>query len=222
MESKVVEYLKKYPKICFKRGEYIVKQGQAVEYIYFLACGKALRNIFTVKGDELIYDEVTADESVYCLIGALTIYSPIIIHETNFIAKTDCICYKIYYKDFFDFLSAYPSVMHELLYRALKSYHSVNLNFQAKQKGMAPARVCSFILENAQNANDSLILAKKFNISEIARYLGMHRITVNKIILTLIEQNICRYTKSGLKILDQTALKQYANNELTLNYLNRG
>lgn len=221
MDNNAIESLTHYPKIVFNRGEYIVRQGQAVEYIYYLAQGHCVRNAFTIKGDEIIYDEFIADNSVYCLLGALTLYSPIILHETNFIAKTTCICYKIYYKDFFDFLSANPSVLHELLYRALSSYHTLNANFQAKQKGLAAARVCSFILENAKNYHDRLLLEKKFTISEISRYLGMHRVTVNKIVLTLCDENILRHTKQGLLITDKKLLEQYATSQLKLNYLKK-
>lgn len=221
MEPAAITYLTQFPKLFFNKNDYIVRQGQAVEYIYFLADGRCIRNIFTIKGDEIIYDERIANNSAYCLIGALTLYTPVIIHETNFIAKTSCVCYKIYYKDFLEFLSLYPSVLHELLQMAMASYQNINANFHAKQKGQAPCRVCSFLLENAKQLNEILILDKHFSISEISRYLGMHRVTVNKIILALCDTNCCVHTENGLLIRNKDLLQSYASGDEKLNYLKR-
>ncbi len=221
MESAAVDYLINFPKQAFDKNDFIVRQGQAVEYIYFLAEGCCIRNIFTIKGDEIIYDERIANNSAYCLLGALTLYTPIIIHETNFIAKTNCICHKIYYKDFLEFLSLYPSVLHELLQMALSSYQNINANFHAKQKGQAPCRVCSFLLENAKLSGENYILDKHFSISEIARYLGMHRITVSKIILALCDEGCCTHAEKGLLLQNRETLQLYASGDEKLNYLKR-
>ena len=221
MEPAAIDYLLNFPQQTFEKNSYIARQGQAVEYIYYLAEGSCVRNLFTLKGDELIYDERVADQSVSCLIGALTLYCPVVIHETNFIAKTACVCFKIYFMDFFAFLSCYPSVLHELLSMAMSSYQQLNANFHAKQKGQAAGRVCSFILENARTAAQTKILDKHFNSSEIARYLGMHRITVNKIILALCEQKCLERRDEGIAVLDETALRSYIYSEKKLNYLRK-
>lgn len=221
MKPAAIDYLMHFPQQTFEKNTYIVRQGQAVENIYYLAEGSCVRNLFTLKGDELIYDERIADQSVSCLIGALTLYCPVVIHETNFIAKTACVCYKIYYKDFLRFLSCYPSVLHELLSMAMSSYQQLNANFHAKQKGQAAGRVCSFILENARMVAQSKILDKHFNSSEIARYLGMHRITVNKIILALSEQVCIERREEGIVVLDEAALMSYVYGDKRLNYLRK-
>ena len=218
MEPAAIKYLVQYPQQIFQKGNYIARQGEAVEYIYYLTEGCCVRNNFTVKGDEIIYDERFGGAEVSSLIGALTLYCPIIIHQTNFIAKSMCICHKIYYKDFLEFLSLYPSVLHELLRMSMSSYQNLNANFYAKQKGQAPCRVCSFLLENVSLLNGNYILDKHFSISEIARYLGMHRVTVNKIVLALCDERCCIHTDKGLLISDEALLQKYASGELKLDY----
>ena len=221
MEQEAIEYLLTFPQQNFAKNTYIVRQGQAVEYIYYLAEGSCVRNKYTFKGDEIIYDERMADKSVYCLLGALNLYSPVVIYDKNFVTKTACVCHKIYYKDFWEFLSRYPSVLHELLFMALSSYDHLDANFHAKQKGQAACRVCSFILENGMVAAQGKVLDKHFNSSEIARYLGMHRITVNKIILALCDEKCLCRTEDGLVVLDETKLMQYALGEERLDYLKK-
>ena len=218
MEPAAATYLSQFPQQIFSKGSYIARQGEAVEYIYYLAEGCCVRNNFTVKGDEVIYEERFGGPEVSSLIGALTLYCPVIIHQTNFIAKSTCLCHKIYYKDFLEFLSLYPSVLHELLRMSMSSYQNLNANFYAKQRGQAPCRVCSFLLENVKSFGGNYILDKRFSISEIARYLGMHRITVNKIILALCAKGCCKYTDMGLLISDRALLQDYANGDIKLVY----
>ena len=221
MEQEAIDHLLTFPQQIFAKNAYIVRQGQAVEYIYYLAQGSCVRNKYTLKGDEIIYDERSADQSVYCLLGALNLSSPVVIYDKDFVAKTACVCHKIYYKDFLEFLSRYPSVLHELLFMALSSYDHLDANFHAKQKGQAACRVCSFILENSRRTAQTKVLDKHFNSSEIARYLGMHRITVNKIILALCDQQCLSRTEEGLAVLDEASLLEYACGEERLDYLKK-
>ena len=221
MEQNAVAYLKQFPQQTFAKGDYIIRQGEAAEYVYYLAQGRCLRNCFTQKGDEIIYTEWSADQSASCLLGALTLYCPTLIHESNIVARTTCTCCKLSASDFMDFVSRYPFVLHELLKMAMQEYRDSNTNFQFKQKGLAASHVCRFILSNARVHKDPLRLDKRFSISEIARYSGLHRVTVNKIILALCRTNCLAHTENGLRILDQEQLKRYAYGDLKLDYLHR-
>lgn len=218
MIPEAIHYLQQFPQQKFMKGDYITHQGAPVECIYFLVEGKCVRDSFTIKGDEIIYDERVADNTVYSLIGALTLYLPVVVHKTNFVAQTPCVCHVISCDDFKMFLSLYPSVLEELLRMALASHSNLDANFQAKQKGLAPSRICSFLLENALQKNGQYLLDKHFSISAIARYLGMHRTTVSRIILTLCDQDCCKHTPDGLVLLDRTLLGDYALGNLKLEY----
>ncbi len=218
MVPEAIHYLEQFPQRHFIKGEYIARQGTPVKCIYFLKKGKCIRDSVTIKGEEIIYDERVADNTVYSLIGALTLYLPTVIHKTNFIARTSCICHIINCDDFKKFLSLYPSVLEELLRMALTSHSNLDANFQAKQKGLAPNRICSFLLENSTLKHNQYVLDKHFSISTIARYLGMHRTTVSRIIITLCDQNCCRHTEEGLLILDRELLNDYALGNLKLEY----
>ena len=206
MEQEAIDYLLTFPQQIFAKNAYIVRQGQAVEYIYYLAQGSCVRNKYTLKGDEIIYTEWSADQSASCLLGALTLYCPTLIHESNIVARTTCTCCKLSASDFMDFVSRYPFVLHELLKMAMQEYRDSNTNFQFKQKGLAASHVCRFILSNARVDKDHLLLDKRFSISEIARYSGLHRVTVNKIILALCHTNCLAHTENSLRILDQELL----------------
>jgi len=221
MNDKVIEELYKGETVIFEKGDYIARQGQPVDYIYYLSSGICMRNAITTKGDEINYDMRIADKSAYCLLGALTLYCPQVVHATNFVAKTSCVCYKIHRNEFMAFLMAYPEVLHELMYMAMDRYSSLDKNFHSKQKGCVANRVCSFIMDNLVEKDNTLWLDKRFTNSEISRYLGTHRVTIIKIIKTLENAGIIRRSSNGLQIINANQMLVYARNEETLDYHQR-
>jgi len=218
MNDKSIEELCKGEKLIFKKGDFIVHQGQPVDYIYYLSSGICMRTAITSKGDKIIYDKRIADKSAHCLLGALTLYCPEVVHTTNFVAKTSCICYKIHRSDFMAFLMAYPEVLHELMYMAMDRYNSLDKNFHSKQKGCIANRVCSFIMDNLVEKDNTLCLNKRFTNSEISRYLGVHRVTILRIIKKLESDGIIRRSSNGLQIIDGNQMLVYARDEEILNY----
>ena len=210
--------LKNYPERIFRAKECILHQGNSAEYVYYLASGICTRNVLTEKGDEIIFDMRSADDSVHCLLGALALYLPNPIHETNFTAKTSCVCHAIPAKNFIEFLSKHPDIMHELLKLAVISHNHINKNFQSKQKQSTANRVCSFLAENLYEQNKRYYVKEHLTNTEISRYLGVHRVTIVKIMQALIAEEIVEKTPHGLLIKDIDSLLVYARDEDILKY----
>lgn len=221
MNEKTIEELCQGEKVIFKKGNFIARQGEPVDYVYYLSNGSCIRTSFTLKGDEIIYDTRNADGSAYCLLGALSLYCPEVIHYTNFIAKTNCICYRISNDDFMTFLLAHPEVLHELMYMAMDRYNCLDKNFHSKQKGYLANRVCSFIMENLDRKDSGLWLNKRFTNSEISRYLGTHRVTIIRILKKLESDGLIQRSKEGIRVIDSNRMLIYAHDEEILNYLQK-
>lgn len=218
MDSRQINILKEYPQRIFNKRENIISQNTSADYVFYLSHGICTRNMLTEKGDEIIYDMRSADDSVYCLLGALSLYLPETLHLTNFTAKTRCICYQIPAKDFLDFLSANPSIMHELLALAVNRYNFLNKNFQSKQKQSTANRVCCLLTENLHEKDNSYYLKEYLTNSEISRYLGCHRVTVVKIMRQLASEGVIERTPEGLLVKNINQLLTYARDEDTLRY----
>ncbi|MBO5139784.1 MAG: Crp/Fnr family transcriptional regulator [Peptococcaceae bacterium] len=213
-----ITLLKNYPEVTFQKKENILLQGSKANYVYYLSSGICTRNIITEKGDEIVYDMRSADDTVFCLLGALALYLPVPLHETNFTAKTFCVCHKIPAQDFINFLSQHPSIMHELLKLALHRYNFLDKNFQSKQKQSTANRVCSFLAENLYEQNKRYYVKEHLTNTEISRYLGVHRVTIVKIMQALIAEEIVEKTSRGLLIKDIDSLLVYARDEDILKY----
>ena len=210
--------LTSYPEILFLKNEYIIRQGDFVEYVYFLAEGTCRRSTFTNKGDEIIYDILSANNSSGCFLGGLTIYYPEPIHPTNFIASTKCRCFRLTTNEFKTYLSTHPDLLHTLLYHVMERYSFLDKVFLSKQKKSSGNQVCNLIVNNLEKKNGANYLKKHLTNSEISRHLGMHRVTVSQIMSRLILENIIEKTSSGILIKDLDALLIYAQDEDTLKY----
>jgi len=220
VHESIISDLKKYPIVYFQKNSYIIRQGDSIEYVYFLLKGHCKRNTFTSKGDEIIYDFRSANSTINCFLGALTVYLPKAIHPTNFIAQTKCVCYKLTKQEFVDFLFLHPSLFHDLLYLVMDRYSFLDQNFQSKQKQSTANRVCSLLAENLYEKDNAYYVKNYLTNSEISRYLGCHRVTIVKIMKQLALENVLEKTPEGVLIKDIEQLLIYARDEDVLHYTN--
>lgn len=218
MEKQHIAVFKRFPQKIFHKGDLIITQGQPTDYIYYLSHGICTRNTLTERGDEIVYDMRSADKSVYCLLGALSLYQTDRVQTTSFTAKTSCICYQIPAKDFLEFLSANPAILHELLAMAVNRYNFLDKNFQSKQKQSTANRVCSLLAENLYEKNEQYYVKDHLNNSEISRYLGTHRVTIVKIMRQLTLEGVVEKTEDGVLIKNIEQLLIYARDEENLKY----
>jgi CRP-like cAMP-binding protein len=218
MDTAILEELSTFPAQHFSKGDTIICQGTPSKCVLYLESGRAVRTAVTLKGDEILYDERQADGSAQCLLGALTLYTANKMHETSFVAKTPCLCRVIDNRTFIDFLTRNPQVLHELMFMAMDRYSFLDANFQAKQKGMAPARVAAWFLDHSQRQGADLCYDSDLNISELARYLGMHRVTVSKIVTALADNACIAFSDKQVLIKDLPALEAIAGGLIQLHY----
>ena len=62
------------------------------------------------------------------------------------------------------------------------------------------------------------MITKDYTFTEIASMLGVHHVTVSRIIRVLCEENVLRKDGGCILILNRERLMQYANNEIPLSY----
>ncbi|MFZ7101074.1 MAG: helix-turn-helix domain-containing protein [Peptococcaceae bacterium] len=202
----------------FKKGSNMIEQGEKVEYIYYLVSGTCHRLTITNKGNEIIYGTKESKDFIKALVGVLVLYSPDGRSISNFIAKSKCYCYRIPKNTFFHYVRNKPDILTKLLCFALWEYRELYNTFQYRQEGKVPNRLCELLLKNAQNKHGKLVVAKAFSNSEIGRYLGIHKVTVAKILKALKEKGIIEKHKEGILVLDQAQLIAYAQSEKILHY----
>ncbi|MDO7786609.1 Crp/Fnr family transcriptional regulator [Desulforamulus aquiferis] len=203
----------------FKKGEYIIRQGEEIQYLYYLMSGTCHRSTITEKGDEIVFGVKKSSENfVQSTLGVLIIYSNG-ISSNNFIADTTCKCYRIPKKNFLHYIKDKPELLNQLITLAMYELRELAGSFQARQEGKVANRLCEQLLKNAQLRQGKLIVNKDYsNYTTIGRFLGIHKVTVAKILKALKEEGIIDKDKQGIIILNEKLLTSYARAEKTIDY----
>ncbi|MEG6522322.1 Crp/Fnr family transcriptional regulator [Desulfotomaculum sp. 1211_IL3151] len=203
----------------FKKGEYIIRQEENVQFLYYLEKGTCHRTTFTEKGDEIIFGvKKPSPKFIQSLVGVLILYSDG-ISMSNFIADSNCSCYKIPKDTFLQYVQDKPDILNELIFMAMRELRELANSFQARQEGKVANRLCAQLLKNSQTKQGKLLVNKDYsNLTKMGRFLGIHKVTVAKIIKALKEEGIIDKEKEGIVILDEIQLASYAKGEKTINY----
>ncbi len=218
MAPEFFKYLRDFPIVTFEKGEMIYHCNDKIDYVYYLIEGSCMRMSNTPNGEEIFMDERTSDDSVSAFLGSLAAITQNRLMTYSLVTTTKCRCYKIQHAEFIDFLHQYPSIMFELLQMAVSQYEYLAANFFAKQKGQAAPRIASFIIDKAEEMHEGLLLHRHYTNTDIARFLAMHRITVNKVIIALEDEGCLRRIPEGILIIDLALLQTYAHGERKLHY----
>ncbi|MDO4281101.1 MAG: Crp/Fnr family transcriptional regulator [Peptococcaceae bacterium] len=204
-----------------KKGTIFIKQGETADHIFYLTSGYFYRIMTTVKGEEVIYSVKSASEEMAkCLIGVFSLYGgdSSRSHQgrpstTDFVAMTDCEGYLIPRAAFFQYIEGDALLANRLLDAMVDEYTRLLRTYQSHQEQGVANRLCQFLLEySTPNADNTTRQVGVKNV-ELAGFLGVHRVTVARIIKSLKEEGILARTGNTLTVIDVARLEDYANGD---------
>ena len=194
----------------FKKGEYIIHQNERIEYVYKIISGVCYRTDTSERGSEIVYEiKSSASKGVESILGSLVVFSGG-ISTCNFVAHTKICCYKIPCDVFYNYVISNSELCVEMLQLALKNYQAVKERYRAKSYGNTFSQLCKLMLEHSGYQDDELVVAS-FNNKLLSQYLGIHQVTVSKMLKYLKADGVIEKGKKGLVILDAYKLNKYAN-----------
>lgn len=201
----------------FRKGDVLIYAGQEVDCVYYLKKGVIYREIITASGNESILSTKAGDRLVESLVGVLIFYHPG-PSTSNFIAHTNCICYRIPKKVCMDYLLEHPKLLEDVVRLSMEEYVRLYELFQVKQEGSAAGQLCKFLLEHSEETKEGRLLPKNYTNVTMAKFLSVHKVTVARIIRVLKEEGTVARTKEGLLLLSPDKLNAYAESEKTIGY----
>ena len=197
----------------FQKGEIILHQGEQPMYLYYVETGECYRLLTTDKGDEVIYNIKAGGQGIQSLLGALTAFSPEYRNPFSFVAKTPCHCLRIAVHRFRDWSKERPDVLLALLSMTLAQTTELRATFQSRQEGRAANRLCLLLMQNSQLIDGQLVVCKRYTYTEMAAFLGIHKVTVSRIVHSLCEEGTLAKKGAYLVITNPDRLKLYADNQ---------
>ena len=208
----------------FKKNDTIIRQGEEIDSVYYLISGVCHRKAVTKKGDEIIYgikESNTGDDLtpnfVQSVLGVLILYSDG-ISACNFCASSKCCCYKIPRDIFLDYVQEKPEILTQILKMAMRELRTVTGSFQARQEGELANQLCCLLLKNAAQEPDGRKTVKGLSNLAISQFLGVHKVTVNRILRVLKEEGVIDKSRNCIVIRDGKVLAEYAKAERRIDY----
>lgn len=202
----------------FRKGETILRQGEKLQYLYLLQSGSCYRYLITHKGDTVIYEIKEPDDSLSGLIGVLTLYNQSDCTNFTFVARTNCECLCIPAEEFAAWAADKADVQNALLHLAMYQYNELSQAYQFHQEGRVANRLCGILADCSSPCGQEWIVEKKYSFSEMADMLGVHAVTVSRIIRCLCEEQVLSKDEDGLRVADMERLLEYASNSKPLYY----
>lgn len=204
-----------------KKGTVFIKQGDTIPYLYYLKKGYFYRIHTTAKGGEVIYSIKSASEDISeSIIGVFSLYGNHSsqthigrISQMDFVAMTDCEGYIIPKEIFYSYVQTDPDLLSRLLDVILDEYVRLIQNYQSHQEHSVANRLCQLLLEYSVPNKDNTIRSVQVKNTDLSGLLGIHAVTVSRIIRSLKTRNAVERAGKELYIIDVPQVERYAKGE---------
>ncbi len=134
------------------------------------------------------------------------------------LTRTSCRLYRIpevYFRRYLDSSLEFNQYMVKLLSR---SYHRTLAHFKQLQEESSAIVICRFLLSMKVETADGPVLPRFFTHDEISKYLGVHLVTVSRILSRMQKSGYVTRIPAGLLIRDVAALQEIIQNGKTFKY----
>lgn len=223
MKQISIQYFDEFCKIGqfrnIKKGECLDCKGAYEKSAFCLVKGLCALTSITKSGDEKIYHYFSNRR----IIGFVPAYIPDTVLETQnslfvIYAKTDCEVYEISYDHFCDFIAHNPTLSDAIILSLVENFIGVLYHFNSLQEDPTPIRLCKTLLDLAENHHGKLKLHSHFTYVELAKYLGVHTVTISRIMATLKTEGIILKDGHSIIIKNKDKLIDYIKSEHPLPY----
>lgn len=196
-------------KILIQKGAFIYQHTDAPseKFIYLLDEGICALASMTLDGEETIH--------LYFHPRKLISFNQHIITERlhpacdlrfAIIAKTACTVYQIPLSTFWEMVRTNADFNQYVMETLANNYQDVLIHLHLRVEKSAIARLCYLLLEIAQSSRSHQLIPRFFTYAELAKYLGVHQVTVSRIMTKLKKLGYIKKCPDGLSIEDEKAL----------------
>lgn len=134
------------------------------------------------------------------------------------IAKTECTVYQIPLSTFRSLLRTDMDFNQFVMQTLANNYQEVLVHLHWRVEKSAIARLCYLLLEIAHSNRKQNLIPKFFTYAELAKYLGVHQVTVSRIMTKIKKLGYVKKCPEGLTIEDEKSLWTLAENEAQFKY----
>lgn len=215
--SDVINYFMQYgTKISVSKEVSLCNPKLADNYIYYLAEGIASLTSLTSEGSEKDFLYFPAGHLLCFLPSLMRHYrklrneapadNSLSISQFGIDTKTDCVFYRISEPVFESLLVTDPIFLSYIMEAMAHNYASLVLKFQNSQERKISSRLYKWLLDFSQPEGNHRAVPRGLTYTDIAKYLGIHPVTVSKLASELKKSGIIRKEQGRILIMDEKRL----------------
>lgn len=122
--------------------------------------------------------------------------------------KTDCRMYKIPKNAFLNYLNTNLEFNQYMVRLLSENYHHTLAHFKQVQEESSVTVICRFLMSMYTETSDGPVLPRFFTHDEISKYLGLHIVTVSKIMLKLKSMGYIEKLPCGVLLKNLDGIKE--------------
>lgn len=204
--------------VHYKKGDILLASGEQLTHLFYLVEGVVNREIVTENGNETIVSIKTNESPIDALVGVILLYRDSDISNSTFVAKTDCTCYLIPKESYLEVANKSPELLLDTIRLMTRETKRLTELYNSKREGDAASRLCALLLDQSRLKDGQTIVPAYWNNLEIAKYLGIHTVTVSRILKILKQSGALKRSPQGLVLTDPAKIAAYAEHREQLNY----
>jgi CRP/FNR family cyclic AMP-dependent transcriptional regulator len=195
-------------KLTYKKGEYIIRPGEAPSAVFFIESGLVKAYNISKYGEENLLI-IRKEQEVFPLIWALTGQEREIIYQ----AMDVSVLWRISQEAYLTFLNSHPSALPPILDMVTEMYriHSeriLNLEYRSVRE-----RLVSFLLTSCERfgkeTDEGIIIEVPLRHQDIASSINSSRETASREIAVLERKGLIKNKRFYIVLLDIPALQAY-------------
>lgn len=176
--------------IQVKKHDLLSNRAQKDKYVYCLEQGLCALHSISTDGREQIYQYFFPGDFVGFIPAFVKSYSDETFYAFSITAKSACTLYQIPYRTFLDYVDTHPDFYRWLFQVTVSHYDNALRHSYALQEGDNITSLCHALMELSTCQNGVCLLPKDFSYPELSNYLGVHTITVTRLMARLKEAGI--------------------------------
>lgn len=208
-------------KVTFEKGDILTSSvaEEASQDFYILESGICALSSISFDGRETTY----LYYKPLHFVGFVPLMSQVQVHyygkkTFSIIAKTPCTAYRIPAKQFQELL-AFPSVINLVLGVLTENNAYLLEHFHSSKNEPALVQLCRFILDQVDCDDEgNLVLDTFFTYNEIAHYMGVHSVTVARMMKALKGEQMIDKIGHQVIILDRAKMVKLITEERKIDY----
>ncbi|MGL4361843.1 MAG: Crp/Fnr family transcriptional regulator [Cellulosilyticaceae bacterium] len=201
-----------------QKGTFLFDFNNPKQSVYCVEEGLCALVSFTQSGEEKIY--------LYFTAGSIINFTPAYLslpHDSNttgflICTKTTCRVTEVSYPTFYNLIDNDANLNRFIMSCFANHLTSVLYHFHFMLESTVTCRLCKTLIDLSYISGNKRMLHKHFNYVELGKYLGVHTITVSRIMSALKQQGIIEKSGHTIILKDINSLTQYVNNKKLLSY----